>query len=70
MAAPSGGHPDWKAEGNQVYALFGSSVATAGDVNGDGYDDGIASAPLYDHPDSLEGMAVVFHGRATPAPPR
>jgi FG-GAP-like repeat len=29
----------WTAESNQVQAFFGISVGTAGDVNGDGYDD-------------------------------
>src|SRR5438034_1355257 len=40
--------PDWTVEGHQSYAYFGSSVASAGDVNGDGYDDVIAGAPTYD----------------------
>ncbi|HWN82842.1 MAG TPA: integrin alpha, partial [Candidatus Udaeobacter sp.] len=31
--------PAWSAESNQAGANFGESVATAGDVNGDGYDD-------------------------------
>jgi hypothetical protein len=37
--------PSWKAEGNQPDALFGTSVGTAGDVNGDGYADAIVGAP-------------------------
>ena len=43
-------------------------VATAGDVNGDGYDDVIGGAPGYTHGQAYEGMAVVFYGRATATP--
>jgi hypothetical protein len=64
-AAPSGVHPDWKAEGNQVFALFGSSVATAGDVNGDGYDDVIVGAPFYANGQVKEGRVFVYHGSAS-----
>ena len=31
--------PAWSHEGDQVDAWYGNSVATAGDVNGDGFDD-------------------------------
>jgi hypothetical protein len=55
------------AESDQADAFFGS-VGTAGDVNGDGYDDGIGGAPAYTHGQNDEGMAVVFHGRATVTP--
>jgi hypothetical protein len=61
--------PYWTAESDQSDAQFGWSVATAGDVNGDGYDDGIGGAVTYDVEKENEGMAVVFHGRET-APPR
>ena len=37
--------PAWTAEGDQAGADFGISVATAGDVNGDGYSDVIVGAP-------------------------
>ncbi len=36
--------PAWTAEANQSYAYFGYSVATARDVNGDGYSDVIVGA--------------------------
>ena len=39
--------PNWTAEGDQDGALFGWSVSTAGDVNGDGYSDVIVGAPYY-----------------------
>jgi hypothetical protein len=48
--------------GRQTVAQFGSAVASAGDVNGDGYDDVIVGAWFYDAPDPEEGAAFVFHG--------
>ena len=56
---------DWTAEGDQAGAEFGSSVGTAGDVNGDGYSDVIVGAYLYDNGETDEGRAFVYHGSAT-----
>jgi hypothetical protein len=56
---------NWRAESDQVAAHFGSSVGTAGDVNGDGYDDVIVGAYTYDDGQDNEGRAFVFHGSAT-----
>ena len=56
--------PDWTAESNQASALFGASVGTAGDVNGDGYADVIVGAPFYGNGQLHEGGAFVFHGSA------
>ncbi len=56
--------PNWYAQGNQINGQFGCSVATAGDVNGDGYADVIISAPDYDAPTPDEGAAFVWHGSA------
>jgi hypothetical protein len=52
-------------EGNQPSAVLGDSVASAGDVNGDGYADVIVGAPGYDHGQLDEGMALVFLGSAS-----
>ncbi len=58
--------PDWTAEGNQAGALFGTSVATAGDVNNDGYSDVIVGAPSYDNQGLLDqGWAFVYLGSAS-----
>lgn len=40
--------PNWTAEGNQADATFGLFVASAGDVNGDGYEDVMASGTGFD----------------------
>ena len=55
---------NWIEEPDQVNAHFGWSVATAGDVNGDGYADVIIGAPYYDHGQENEGAAWVYHGSA------
>jgi hypothetical protein len=54
--------PNWTAESNQIGACFGSSVSTAGDVNGDGYSDVIVGAPFYDNGEVDEGRAYVYYG--------
>jgi len=54
--------PDWTAESNQGAASFGQSVATAGDVNNDGYDDIIIGAPKYDTYYTDAGRAYVYYG--------
>lgn len=41
---------------------FGAAVATAGDVNGDGFSDVIIGAPLFSNGQANEGAAFVFHG--------
>lgn len=56
--------PNWTAESDQASAEFGSKVSTAGDVNGDGFDDVIVGCPFFDNGQSNEGAAFVFHGSA------
>lgn len=41
---------------------FGSSVAGAGDLNGDGFDDVAVGAPVYSSPEDFEGAVFVFLG--------
>ncbi|MHC4641308.1 MAG: integrin alpha [Planctomycetota bacterium] len=57
--------PDWMTVSDQLYACFGGSVATAGDVNGDGFSDVIVGAPCYDNIESGEGKAFLYHGSAS-----
>ncbi|MBI5709441.1 MAG: FG-GAP repeat protein [Candidatus Eisenbacteria bacterium] len=52
----------WTAEGNQANAQFGNSVASAGDVNGDGYDDVIVGAPEYTSRFNAEGAVFLYLG--------
>jgi hypothetical protein len=56
--------PDWTAHGGRAGALFGLAVATAGDVNGDGFDDIVIGAPFYDGGQEDEGRAHVYYGSA------
>jgi hypothetical protein len=51
-------------ESNQSNVILGASVASAGDVNGDGYADVIVGAPFYDAGHDAEGAAFVFLGSA------
>ena len=55
----------WTAESDQASALFGASVASAGDVNGDGYGDVVVGAPYYDDGETNEGTAFVYLGAAS-----
>ncbi len=64
-ASGLGASPVWTAESDQAGARFGLSVATAGDVNGDGYSDVIVGAPYYDNGQTDEGRAYVYHGSAS-----
>src|SRR5439155_836287 len=57
--------PAWTAESDQASAQYGYSVATAGDVNGDGYADVIVGAIMYDNGQTDEGRAFVYLGSAS-----
>ncbi len=56
--------PDTTIESDQAYTYFGISVAPADDVNGDGFDDIVVGAYLYDHGQTDEGAAFVYLGSA------
>ena len=57
--------PAWTAESNQASALFGSAVATAGDVNGDGFSDVVVGSFRYSLAEVNGGAAFVYMGSAT-----
>jgi hypothetical protein len=54
--------PNWTAEINQENASFGSAVASAGDVNRDGYSDVLVGAPHYSNGNNREGGAFLYLG--------
>jgi hypothetical protein len=57
--------PAWTAVGGIAGASFGFSVATAGDVNGDGYSDVVVGAPWLANGETNEGRAAVYEGSAS-----
>jgi hypothetical protein len=59
------GSPDWSDRGEAAGDRFGMSVASAGDVNGDGYDDVIIGAYGNDDNGSMAGEAYVYFGSAS-----
>jgi len=58
--------PDFTLIGEITGSWFGNSVAPAGDVNGDGFDDVIVGAPMYGTSVSQVGRAYVFFGGSSP----
>jgi hypothetical protein len=57
--------PALRVESNQENAQLGRSVAGAGDVNGDGYNDVIVGAINYTNGETNEGAFYVYHGSST-----
>jgi len=53
---------NWSAIGDQAEACFGYELASAGDVNNDGFDDLLVGAPLYDDQYSDEGTVYLYYG--------
>ena len=62
--------PNWTLTGSQADQVTGNSVFTAGDVNGDGFDDLIVGANGTSHPELFEGIVMVFYGSAKGLPNR
>lgn len=56
---------DARLESDRAFSRFGQSVSSAGDVNGDGYDDVIVGAWRYQSPPIGDGAAFIFHGSAS-----
>jgi hypothetical protein len=57
--------PDWVYESNQARALLGFRVASAGDVNADGFADVLVSAPHHDGGGTNAGRVLLFLGSAS-----
>lgn len=70
LGSPSGllTTPAWTVESNQASAFMGTEVSYAGDVNGDGYDDVLVSAPYYDNGETNEGIVYAYYGSASGLP--
>ena len=70
LGSPSGllTTPAWTAEPDVANALFGYSVASAGDVNGDGLSDVIVGAHDYEDGERSEGAAFVYLGVGSGSP--
>lgn len=55
---------DWTAESNQASSNFGASLSGIGDVNGDGFNDLLVGANIYDNGITDEGAAFAWYGSA------
>ncbi|WP_353717491.1 FG-GAP-like repeat-containing protein [Dyadobacter sp. 676] len=58
------GSPVSTLESNQADGWFGTAVASAGDVNGDGYSDILIGCYTFDNGQKDEGHVFVYHGGA------
>ena len=56
--------PSWTVRGGQAGALFGYFLRPAGDINGDGYDDVLAGAVMWDGASADCGQARLYLGGA------
>lgn len=59
--------PDWVTYGESKKDYYGHWVDGAGDVNGDGYDDAIVSAILYEDDSTDVNEGAVYFFRGTPS---
>jgi hypothetical protein len=57
--------PNWSTESDQAGAELGAALASAGDVNGDGFSDIVVGSYLQDNGESNEGRAFLYKGSAT-----
>jgi hypothetical protein len=55
-----GGASAWSSEGNQANAYWGTALASAGDVNGDGFDDFLVASSGYDTAGGANAGKVEF----------
>jgi hypothetical protein len=60
-----GSVPAWRGQSNQSSSEYGTVVACAGDVNGDGYADILVGAPYYDNGQVDEGAVFLYLGSAS-----
>jgi hypothetical protein len=67
-AAGLGPGAAWVGQCNQPHAGFGTSVAGAGDVNGDGLDDVLAGIPRHDEGSVEQGAAFLYLGSSGSLP--
>ena len=57
--------PNWTAESDQAGSRFGTSVSSAGDVNGDGISDILIGALLYNNGVTSGGSAFLWYGSSS-----
>jgi RHS repeat-associated protein len=57
--------PDWVTTSDQPGAWYGYTVSSAGDVNGDGYDDVFVGASNYDNGETDEGRVYLYYGSSS-----
>jgi RHS repeat-associated protein len=62
---PLATNASWTGEVNREAAAFGWSVAGAGDINGDGFDDVVVGAPFFDLDGPASGSLFYFLGSPT-----
>lgn len=58
-------NPDLTFEGEAIFNNFGTTVASAGDVNNDGFPDIMVGAPGYDRTELL-GRLYIYYGSSSP----
>jgi hypothetical protein len=57
--------PAWTGDSNQFNAWYSYRTSSAGDVNGDGFDDVVVGSPFFDNGQTDEGRAFLYLGSAT-----